>query len=227
MISTLLLGLVLLGGDGGGGGLETLSAAERSAYEAAKDKAGKNAAAQVKLALWCEARGLLKERAEHLEKAVSIDPSNALARGLLGQLAYRGEWQTPDAVERKIQSDPVERGQVREYLNRRAQALDTPNSQLQLASWCDKNGLKDRALAHYQEVLRLDSGNEAVWRRLGYKKQGDQWIKPDAMAAERQDAERQRRSDKQWRPRLDHIRLGLDSKDKTEQSQGRAEMRST
>jgi len=221
MISTVLLGFVLLGAAGAGSGPETLSPIERSAYEAAKSKAGNNALAHVKLAIWCEARGLLSERAEHLEKALSIDPSNALAHGLLGQLAYRGEWGTPDVVERKIQNDPVQRRPVQEYVTRRAKTLDTADAQLQLAIWCDKNGLKDQAIAHYQEVLRLDSGKDAVWRRLGYKKQGEQWIKPDEAAADRQDADRQRRADKQWRSRLERIRDGLDSKDRSRR--GKAE----
>ena len=35
------------------------------------------------------------------EKAISIDPSNVLARALLGQLAYRGDWGSTDAVAQK------------------------------------------------------------------------------------------------------------------------------
>ena len=32
-----------------------------------------------------------------------------------------------------------------------ARTLDTPDAQLQLAIWCDRNGLKDQAIAHYQK----------------------------------------------------------------------------
>src|SRR5262249_32602581 len=40
------------------------------AYEAEKAKAGRDTAAQVKLALWCEAHGLQAERVKHLALAV-------------------------------------------------------------------------------------------------------------------------------------------------------------
>jgi Pretoxin HINT domain len=214
MFSALLLSFVLLGTDENGGSQGALSPADRSQYEAARAKAADNAPAHVRLALWCESHGLATERAQHLAKAIAIDPSNKLARALLGQAAYRKEWDATDAVAKKIQSDAALRGPLAEYANRRARTLDTPDAQLELANWCDKNGLKDQAFAHYNEVLRLDSGKEAVWRRLGYKKQGEQWVKPEQLAADKQDADRQRRADKQWKSRLERIRDGLDSKDR-------------
>ena len=48
--------------------------ADRAAYEAAAAKAGKNAAAHVKLALWCETHGLSSERIKHLSIAASLEP---------------------------------------------------------------------------------------------------------------------------------------------------------
>ena len=53
-------------------------------YDALKGKAGKDAQAQVKLALWCEAHGMNGERVKHLAQAVLSDPKNVTARGLLG-----------------------------------------------------------------------------------------------------------------------------------------------
>ncbi len=55
--------------------------AELAAYEAGRAAAGKSPAAQVKLALWCEAHGLKAERVRHLALAVLADPANAAARG--------------------------------------------------------------------------------------------------------------------------------------------------
>ena len=199
MLPTLLLALVFSGSDDNGGRAAAITDAERFRYEAAREKASGSAGSQVKLALWCEAHGLLKERAQHLSMAIALDPVNVLARAIQGQVAYRGGWDSADSVAQQIPNDPAERGRLADYVDRRNRTLDTPNSQQELAIWCDRNGLKDQALAHYNEVLRLDSGNEAVWRRLGYKKQGDQWVRPDSIAADRQEAERQRRAEKQWR----------------------------
>jgi hypothetical protein len=51
---------------GDGGKPAESPAAARAAYEAGQAKAGKNAAAHVQLALWCEAHGLTAERTKHL-----------------------------------------------------------------------------------------------------------------------------------------------------------------
>ena len=52
-------------------------------YEAQKAAAGRDTGAQVRLALWCEAHGMERERIRHLAVAVLTDPSNAMARGLI------------------------------------------------------------------------------------------------------------------------------------------------
>ena len=62
-----------------------------AAYNEATAKAGKTADAQVRLALWCEAHGMTAERLKHLSLAVLYDPTNALARGLMGLVAYHGK----------------------------------------------------------------------------------------------------------------------------------------
>jgi hypothetical protein len=47
-----------------------LRAHDLETYQALRAKAGKDAQAQVKLALWCEAHGLNYERLKHLAQAV-------------------------------------------------------------------------------------------------------------------------------------------------------------
>ena len=87
-------------------------------------KAGHDAKAHVRLALWCESHGMTAERMKHLAMAVLYDPSNALARGLMGLVAYKGKWDRPDVVGREIQDDPAYRDLIREYLERRAQTAE-------------------------------------------------------------------------------------------------------
>ena len=50
------------------------SSPDLKTYHALNAKAGKDPQAQVKLALWCEARGLNAERLKHLAQAVLSDP---------------------------------------------------------------------------------------------------------------------------------------------------------
>src|SRR5262249_20323528 len=178
------------------------------------------AQAQVRLALWCEAHGLPAERMKHLALAVLYDPSNALARGLLGLVADQGKWERPEVVGRRIEDDPAAQVLVRGYLDRRAQTPLKPDAQSRLAAWCEQKGLKDQAIAHYSEVVRLDPSREATWRHLGYKKQGDRWVKADELAAEKLEAERQKHADKLWRPRLERLREWLEGEGPGPRGQG-------
>jgi hypothetical protein len=153
------------------------------------------------------------ERMRHLAMAVLYDPSNALARGLMGLVAHKGTWGRPEEIGKQVQDDPSYRELIDEYLQRRAKAANTADAQMKLASWCDEKGLKAQAIAHYSVVVQLDPSRESAWRHLGYKKQGNRWVKPEEAAAQKREVEQQRRADKGWRTRLEKLREGLASKD--------------
>ena len=140
MLSILVVCFGLIAADDG-----ALSApkdsADRAAYEAAQAKAGRDAKAHVRLALWCESHGLGAERMKHLAMAVLYDPSNALARGLMGLVAYQGKWERPDQVSRQAQDDPERKALLQQYLQRRAQTPETADGHWKLAAWCEQNGL--------------------------------------------------------------------------------------
>jgi hypothetical protein len=225
MIHTLTLVCVLLGSERGEGGPAVLASADRASYESARKKAGHDANAHVRLALWCEAHGLDAERVKHLALAILYDPSHALARGLLGLVAHRGQWGPPEVVGAQIQADPAYRAVTREYLERRAKAPNRPDAQLRLADWCEENGLTAQARIHYASALQLDPAREAAWRHLGYKKLGRRWIKPDVVAAEKAEAELQKRADQKWKSKLKLLRDGLESKQLDRQAQARDELR--
>ena len=195
------------------------AASTLDAYAAARGKAGQSADAQVKLALWCEAHGLSAERTKHLTLATLIDPDNAAARGLLGLVSYQGKWRPPDEVVRQIQEDPVRKALLQDYLQRRARTPDRADDQWKLALWCEENGLKEQATAHLYQVLKHDPGREAAWKRLGFKKVGGRWVKPEILAAERAELEAQNRANKFWKPRLEHWRNGLSAHDRAKRAE--------
>jgi tetratricopeptide (TPR) repeat protein len=208
MFMMLVLTCGLIGTDAA---RETATPADLAAYETARKKAGNDAGAQVKLALWCEAHGLTAERMKHLALAIAADPTNALARGLSGLVSYHGKWSVPEDVGAKMQTDPAYQALIREYLDRRARTPSKAEAQSKLATWCAEKGLKEQAQAHYSEVTRLDPSRELAWKHLGYKRYGNRWVKPEDAAAQKQELEHQKHADAQWKPRLEKLREGIES----------------
>lgn len=90
-------------------------------YESAKAKAGRDSGSQVRLALWCEARGLNAERTKHLALAVLSDPKNSTARGLLGLIANGNRWERPEAIADQRSADQPLTAKLAEYNAYRAQ----------------------------------------------------------------------------------------------------------
>ncbi len=203
LLSAALLATALAAGD------PPPAAPELQAYREAKSTAGRDAEAQVRLAIWCEAHGLTAERIKHLTLATLIEPSHAAARGLLGLIFYQGKWQRPDDVSRDTATDPARKALLQEYMQRRVKAPDKADDQWRLALWCEQNGLNEQALAHLHRVVQLDPRRDAAWRRLGYKKTGSRWAKPELVTAEKAELEAQVRANKFWRPRLEHLREAL------------------
>jgi hypothetical protein len=173
-----------------------------AAYEAARAKAGRDAEAHVRLALWCEAHGLQAERWRHLAIAVLADPAHATARGLLGLVAYRGGWRSPEDVSARIGSDASYSAALASYNGRRARMADSADAHWRLALWCEQQGLKPEATAHLTRVTQLDPGREAAWKRLGYRRQGGRWVTDEQLADEKAEAEARKRADRHWTPIL-------------------------
>ena len=158
---------------------------------------------------------------KHLALAVALDPSNALARGLSGLVSYHGKWEKPAEVLEQIKTDRAYQSLIREYLDRRVHTPNRADAQLKLAAWCGEKGLKEQALAHYTEVTRLDPSRETAWKHLGYKRHGNQWVKPEDAAAQKLEAEHQKHADLHWKPRLEKLRQGLESAHATHRDKAR------
>jgi Pretoxin HINT domain len=176
------------------------------AYQEARAGAGKSSEDQVRLALWCEAHGLTKERLNHLALAVLTDPANATARGLMGLVAYDGRFRRPEAVAEKAQLDPT----LAEYNAKRSKAPYTAEGQWAMGVWADEHGLRDQAKAHFTAVTRLDPSREHAWKRLAYKRHGARWMTDAQADAEKAEADAQKQADKTWRPLIDKYRAMLD-----------------
>jgi len=216
MVSALLVGSALIVA---GPVQEPLAPPDLAAYEAAKAGVGRDPDAHVKLALWCEAHGLQAERVRHLALAVLNDPSHAVARGLMGLVAYRGRWQRPEVVREKVKGDDELSAALAEYNARRERTPDTADAQWKLALWCESKGLKAEASAHLASVVRLDPSREAAWKRLGCKKHNGRWMTEAQVAAEREEADARKDGDKKWRPLLARWRGWLGDEKRREEAE--------
>ena len=142
----------------------------------------------------------------------------------MGLVSYQGKWQAPADVAREVQEAPARKAPLKEYLQRRAKTPDKPDDQWKLALWCDEHGMKEQAKAHLYQVLKRDPRREAAWRRLGFKKIGGMWVKPEIQAAVKAEAQAQARATKYWKPRLEKLRDALRSRDKTRKATAEEEL---
>jgi hypothetical protein len=63
-------------------------------YEEIKGQYADSAEDQFKLAVWCEQHKLWRQRREHLQKVIELDPDHAQAREKLGYVKQDGKWLT-------------------------------------------------------------------------------------------------------------------------------------
>ena len=97
---------------------------------------------------------------------------------------------------------PVDRDKaMSEYNVLKEKTPMTAAARWKLALWCEEHGLKDLAYVHLGEVISLDPGRDAAWRKLGFKKQGNRW----ASEAEIVEDLEQKKADKRWGPTLKKV----------------------
>ena len=185
-----------------------------SAYQILARRTGRDAAAQVELALWCERQGLETERLKHLMLAILNDPDHATARGLLGQVAFRGRWRRLDDLADVTPRRHASHAGLDEYQIAGNGWTAVSTTQWRLALWCEQRGLEPEAMAHFNVVARRDPTRKTAWKRLGYREHHGRWMRPEQVDAELADLEAQRKADRTWKPLLAKWRAALKAKDK-------------
>ena len=147
-------------------------------YAEARARAGRSPEEQVRLALWCETRGLSSERLHHLSLAVLADPRHAVARGLMGMVERDGRWLRPESVAERLKPDPTLAG----YEGRRTKAPDTLEGHLALGRWAAEHGLADQARAHFTVVTRIDPNHVEARKDLGFLRRDPAAGRPEVEA---------------------------------------------
>lgn len=173
---------------------------DQADYRAASARAGRDAGAHLKLAVWCESHGMDAERLKHLAIALLIDPPNATARGMMGLVDYAGRWMPPETVGEAVKADEAMTAKLARYEAKRLVTPDTADAQWKLALWCDQNGLKAEATAHLTAVTRLAPGRVEAWHKLGCRLHHGRWFNAEQIAAERAEHAAQQKADRHWQP---------------------------
>lgn len=109
----------------------------------------------------------------------------------------------PAVVEEPGVGQSAEEGQAQalaRYNERRDQTPKTAEAQWRLALWCEQNGLEAEAEVHLTNVVRLDPGRDAAWKKLGYRKHHGKWMSDDQI----NDEAEQTKADRAWTKTLDH-----------------------
>ena len=73
---------------------------------------------------------------------------------------------------------------------------------VRLGLWCEKNGLKPEAMAHFTTALQLNPHDQATWRHLGYVQHHGRWMSHEQIAAEEHEVQAQHHADHHWGPLL-------------------------
>lgn len=87
-----------------------------------------------------------------------------------------------DAVSRIERKPSV----LDEYVKLRQQAADTPAGQVELAEWCEEQGLKAAWRTHMKRAIELNPGCQAARLALGFVRVGGVWIDGRTVVADRE-----------------------------------------
>ncbi|HWE40407.1 MAG TPA: polymorphic toxin-type HINT domain-containing protein [Isosphaeraceae bacterium] len=200
-------------------------------YASAKAKARRDPDAHFRLALWCEAHGLKAERLRHLALTVLIDPDHAAARGLLGFVRDGDRWRKAKDVVDRARADEELAKKLAEYEARRAfldeadrlgrwpqkgeEKADWPRNDYELGLWCEKNGLKAEATAHFYAATREGRHRVEAWHHLGFHRWEGRWVSDAQLAAIQAETTAQYAADKRWTPLLKKWRAELRGRGET------------
>jgi hypothetical protein len=141
--------------------VEAAEARALAEYNAVRDKTPETAAAQWKLAVWCEEKGLKPEAYVHYGRVIELDPKREAAWQKLGFKKHDGRWMTPA----QINAEEAQKKAEKTWL-------------VQLKKWHkDIHGGKKQAEAQAAiDAITAPSAVSSVYREFGAGGSRDQEI---------------------------------------------------
>jgi hypothetical protein len=164
-------------------------------------------ASSVSEALQREIYGLESDRRDLLANVSAQAPDYAPARW---QLGYVKDQQRGWLQHEKWLGIPKLASRLTAYERQRKEAKDTPEGQLALADWCAEHKLADQERAHLTRVLDLNSNHPVARARLGFVRQGGEWVSTTEMAQDQAREAARQTAIAKWGPVLKEIREDLE-----------------
>ncbi len=130
-----------------------------------------------------------------------IESIVALSMLVVGQTAAPADSVAKAKTTARAAADAKSDKAVSEYNLLKEKTPMTAAVRWKLAVWCEEHGLKDLAYVHFGEVISLDPKREAAWKKLGFKRYGNQWATDAQIAADQE----QRKAEKVWGLRVTKI----------------------
>jgi len=175
----------------------------------------------VREALQREVYGLDGDRRTLLSAASAASPEFAPARWHQGYVrSSTGEW-----VKAGDRLDVRRQSLLTQYDKRRAAASNTVAGQLELADWCNKHHLNEQERVHLLRVCELSPDHPAARQRLGFTRNGRDWVSREEREKNQQRDEAVRVAAAKWTPIIKKATEQLDSKDLRTRQYGLGELK--
>ncbi len=90
---------------------------------------------------------------------------------------------------------------------------------VKLGLWCEKNGLKTEAEAHFTAAVQLNPHDDPSWKHLGYIKHRGRWMTREQITAEEHEHLEQLHADRHWEPLLRKWKSWLHEKTRRDEAE--------
>lgn len=178
------------------------------------------AAQCVEGAIAAEGRADRVDRDRLIEQALQVAPDFPPAHWQAGQIRYAGQWLTVDAALEKGADDRL----LQDYRRLRTVCDKSPESQLKLARWCQKNNLSAETMVHASQVLAVWPANAEVLKMLDLTRHKGRLITAAELAQRKEQDQNAKQAMRRWRPLLTAIRGKIESKSAGERDEGMREL---
>ena len=125
----------------------------------------------------------------------------------------RQSWPNINERRAKLTNDEIRSQQAADLLEKKGDTRpptqpgsratdDLAEAHVELGLWCDRNGLKPEATAHFTMAVHLDPYRDSSWKHLGYVKRNGRWMSREQAAAEEREEREQKQANRYWEPLL-------------------------